>query len=471
MNSEQRIEMQGEDPIASMIRKALDINYHDISEEILAFQKRRILDNVGTCLAGRNMAGCEASLALAKSYGGADKLQSQRQAQILGTGDWLPVGMAAMQNSIMARALDFCDAIAPGYHPSSTDVPVALAVAQWRKKSGRDVLRALAIAQDIVQRINLCGQSHGSFYNGFDSNVLAPLSGALVAGLIMDLDADTLCHAVGLAFNTASGSFQAYQDKALAVRLAQGLATRSAVESTILAEAGFTGPRNILMGEFGFFNLFVRRDIDTGILLKDFGRCFRGQQETIFKLYPSCGLTLCMTDVALRFQSIHAIKLEDISNIHLTMSSGAAQVCGQKFNPSVETPEVDAAFSAQYVIASALVRNRSTLDEFTPEAVFDPRVGDIARSISMSVNNDFGHDRCRIEIRLKNEECIVEAGEFGRGWPSNPASQAELEAKFRRNAVFTTPEMSCDKMEQIITVIGTLETLPFIGPLVDACIV
>lgn len=458
-----------EDPIFALVRHAVGIGFDDLPADVIAFQKRRLLDNVGACLAGRNSAGCRETLELARRYGGV------RQAQVLGYGDRLPVAVAAMQNAVMSRALDFCDAVPPGYHPSSTDVPAALAVAQWRGRPGRDVVRALAVAQDVVQRINLSAQSHGTFYNGFDPNILAPLSATLVAGLLMGLEADALRNAVGLAFNTSAGSFQAYQDKTLAVRLAQGQATRNGIEAALLAEAGLTGPRRILSGECGFHALFVRRATDPDALLEGLGKVFHGREQTLFKLYPSCGLTLCMTDVALRLNRAldHGTGMEPdrIAAVEVTLSSGAAMVCGQAFSPSRETPDIDAAFSAQYVVASALLRGVAGLDEFTPMAVFEPIVMDMARSIGLTVDPSFGYDQCRVSIRLKDGSEVCDEGQYGRGWPQNPASQRELEAKFRACAAFASPRIADGRSEAIIAMVDALETLDTIDPLIALCVV
>ncbi|EMY1531397.1 MmgE/PrpD family protein [Salmonella enterica subsp. enterica serovar Wedding] len=64
------------------------------------------------------------------------------------------------------RALDYCDVISPGWHPSSSDIPVALASAELTGASGLEMLAALAIGQDFAQRINLAAQANDFFLPG-----------------------------------------------------------------------------------------------------------------------------------------------------------------------------------------------------------------------------------------------------------------------------------------------------------------
>jgi hypothetical protein len=65
----------------------------------------------------------------------------------------------------MARALDFCDSMAPGPHPGSAVIPAALAAAELAGAcSGRDFISAVAVGTEVASRLNLSEAA----YNGFD---------------------------------------------------------------------------------------------------------------------------------------------------------------------------------------------------------------------------------------------------------------------------------------------------------------
>jgi aconitate decarboxylase len=201
------------DPLDALLDHAFSVETAKIPTETMNFQLRRVLDNLGCLVAGHDQAGTRAALSLARRWSGA------REATVIGSTEKLAAPQAAFVNAVRARALDFCDVLSPGWHPSSSDVPVALAAAELSGAGGEAVLAALAVGQDVGQRINRAAQANGFFYRGFDSNVLGLLSGAIIAGRLLALTRAQMGDAVGLAFDFGIGTFQHYQDKVLAVRI------------------------------------------------------------------------------------------------------------------------------------------------------------------------------------------------------------------------------------------------------------
>ena len=281
------------DPIEDLIDIAHGLPASLVPQSVLAFQRKRMLDNLGCLAAGYHERGVSAAIELARRWSGC------REAMLIGSLERLSAPQAAFVNGVRARALDYCDVISPGWHPSSSDVPVALAAAELSGASGREILASMAIAQDFGQRINLAAQANGTSYNGFDPNILGLFSGAVIAARLLGLDRGELSSAVGLAFDFGIGTFQHYQDKALSVRFGQGMVARHALEAALMAQAGITGPKRVLMGENGFFNVYARRPPDLSLLRDGLGEKFFGEEGTCFKLYPHCSIMLALTDTLL----------------------------------------------------------------------------------------------------------------------------------------------------------------------------
>src|SRR5699024_4507332 len=96
-------------------------------------------------------------------------------------------------------------------------------------------------------------------YDGFDPTGVAGVMGATAAAArIVGLPTEKTLHALALAFNRCSGSFQSNIDGSLAVRLIQGWVAQVAVECVELARAGLTGPHRFLTGTYGYLRLFGR---------------------------------------------------------------------------------------------------------------------------------------------------------------------------------------------------------------------
>ena len=87
------------------------------------------------------------------------------QATTLVFGDRLPARAAAQFNGTMCRALDYCDAMAPGPHIGSALFPAALAAAELAGGcSGVEFIAALAAAPSSA-RASTCSEGQ---YDGFD---------------------------------------------------------------------------------------------------------------------------------------------------------------------------------------------------------------------------------------------------------------------------------------------------------------
>src|SRR3990167_4940310 len=98
---------------------ALESAYKDLPDSTIAFAKNVILTVLGTTIAGARAEGCEAIARQARQWGGRE------ESTILIHGGRVPAHNAALVNSTMARALDYCDGMVPGIHVGSSSIPTA----------------------------------------------------------------------------------------------------------------------------------------------------------------------------------------------------------------------------------------------------------------------------------------------------------------------------------------------------------
>lgn len=200
----------------------------DISEDASRVVRNTILTVLGTVIAGATEDGCPQLRRLLVERGG------KAEATTLVHGDRLPAASAALLNGTMARALDYCDAMAPGLHLGSAVVPAALAAAELRGRcSGETFFSGVAAGAEVGSRLNLTEEA----YDGFDPTGVAGVIGATAAVChILELTPAQTLHALALAFNRCGGSFQSNVDGSLAVRLIQGWVAESAVNCAILRD-------------------------------------------------------------------------------------------------------------------------------------------------------------------------------------------------------------------------------------------
>ena len=127
--------METEKRIAEYVCRA---DYDDLAPDAVEVVKKQLLTVLGTTIAGASAEGCRTVLDFYRGLAGRE------EASVLVHGGKLPALHAAFINGVMARALDFCDAMAPGAHIGSAVVPAALAAAELAGGcSGRAFLRPL----------------------------------------------------------------------------------------------------------------------------------------------------------------------------------------------------------------------------------------------------------------------------------------------------------------------------------------
>ncbi len=455
------------DPIVDLAENAVATRYDDLPADNVTFQKRRMLDNLGICIAGSNELQTNLARDLIMDWGG------KSESTILVYGGKGPCQNVAFANSVLARTLDFCDGANPGYHPSSTDIPTALAVGEMVGATGQEIITALAVGADVAHRIIAAAtyekSSSHAFY-GFDGNIVGVFGAAAIAGKLMKLSAEQMAHALGIALNQAAGTHQSNSDGALVVPMIQGFVTQAGIVAAILAKKGVTGVRNVLLGPYGFYQLYTRGRCEPRILTENLRKEYYGPSYTFFKKYPSCGLSLCLTDAALNLVSEHHFTPDDVEWIDVRISDVGYHIVGNPFSLG-EHPDVDAKFSAQYCIANAIARKASRLEHFTEQSVRDPSILSLVEKISVRLDQEMILDQNIIHIRLKDNRNLTSHRQWGKGWPQNPLNADEFEEKFRQCIAFAPTKLPNGRAERIMECIDQLELVQDITELVQLCVV
>jgi 2-methylcitrate dehydratase PrpD len=381
-------------------------------------------------------------------------------------GDRLPATSAALLNATMARALDYCDAMAPGVHVGSSVVPAALAMAeQTGGCTGAEFLRAVVIGCEVAARLNLTE----AMYDGFDPTGVATVFGATAAaGVVAGLDDEQMHHALGLALNRCGGSYQSNVDASLAVRLQQGIVARGAIECVELAAVGITGPVNFLDGVYGYAHLFARNRSAASGFVDGLGDDWR-LTGFMFKKFPSCGATQGATQLALDLGRDLAIACDDVERVVVTLPPYCHRLVGNPFSIGAN-PRVSAQFSVQYCVANALARGTAGLRDFSPEAVRDPeltRLIEIVEVVADAALDRRGHSAVDIEVVLRDGHSERRGYDTSPGYPGNDLSDADHRRRFDDCMAYGGLALAPGAVEQLRAVVDRVEHEDDIGRLLD----
>src|SRR5262249_1758218 len=132
---------------ADIARWAARVSFDDLPADVVSATKLRVLDVIGLALAG-------AETPFGRSVrDAAAAMSSPGPCRVLGTQDSLGVTMAAFVNGAFSQALEYDDTHNESIvHMSSPSVAAALAIADTAQISGRDLLTAIAVGNEISCR-------------------------------------------------------------------------------------------------------------------------------------------------------------------------------------------------------------------------------------------------------------------------------------------------------------------------------
>jgi 2-methylcitrate dehydratase PrpD len=414
--------------------------------------RRVVLSTCATGVAGAGEDGIGELRALLCERGG------RGEATSLVFGDRLPATSAALLNATMCRALDFCDAMAPGVHVGSSVLPAALAAAELEGGcDGRTLFAAVAVGAEVGSRFNLTEQ----MYDGFDPTGIASVFAATAAACrVIGLDAVRTRDALALSFNRCGGSFQSHIDGSLAVRLQQGLTAETGVECAQFARRGITGPANFLEGRYGYPHLYGRGLLAPGDLVDGIGTDWR-LTGFMFKRFPSCGATQGVTQQALDVTAELDLRPDDVDRVMVRMTPYCHRLVGNPFSPG-PNPRVSAQFSVQYCVASAIARRSATLDHFRPELVAAPGLEPLMARVEVVADESMdsrGHSSVDLELTTTDGRQASRSYDVSPGYPGRALSAAEHRARVDDCMAYAPYPLDPGQIAGLLDAVEHLETL------------
>ncbi|HEX7475261.1 MAG TPA: MmgE/PrpD family protein, partial [Dehalococcoidales bacterium] len=418
-----------------LVKNVVRTSFESLDQECIEKAKLRILDAIGCAIAGANAPGCQMLLNLVRQWGGTG------ESTIIAHGGKAPAHNVAMMNSLMTRSFDFEPVEAEGEkktspaHISGTTIPVSLAVAEQQSASGKDLITALAVGDDLASRL---GVASGFDFNlGWDNTGTINMFGATaIAGKLLRLDEKQVMNAFGIALNQLAGSMAGVFDKTVAFKLPIALASRDGIFAAELAKQGFGGVKEPFLGPRGYFALYCRNyNIDD--LAKDIGKRFYA--DCVIKPYSACRATHPAIDCALEIARNNDIKVEDIEEIVVHITPGTlAGFVGQPFAIG-ETPQVDSAFSIRYTVATALLRKNVKPEYYTVECIHDPQIQILIDR--MKLVGDIPQEKApatEIQVKTRDGNVFVAHTDFPKGdFRKTPLTVEEIRAKYRSNVTFS----------------------------------
>ena len=400
------------------------MRYDDLPPATVKKAKYLLLDTLGCALGAVDGGPVRIAQRVVSMRGG------NPQASVIGAGWKTPCDEAAFLNAMAIRYLDFNDYAAFGFpHHPSINVAPALAVAEMRNLSGKDLLLGLTVGYEVQVKVR--DASEGG-RRGFDLPSLeAQYSSAAAAARLLGLDAAAIANAVAIAgsFANTLAEVRSGGELSNAKGTAEALAARNGTFAALLAQGGVQYPLTVLDGESGYGKV-VNGGLKEALL-----RSRSGDHQILkscMKMWPSIGTSQAPIAAALQLRA-RGVRADDIEQVTLHLSDfGYTQQQG--FAGAINTRE-HADHSVWYLVARAFIDGDVRIEDFeerrfrdrTPLA-FIQRIKVLSDpALTTSGGDVLG---ARMEVRLRDGSVQTADVPYPPGSYQNPATDDQVKHKF-----------------------------------------
>ncbi len=321
------------------------VSYSDLSGEPSHQIKIRVLDALGCAL------GALGAMPIRMIKSQIEDFDASGLCTLIGGGKTTP-DRAALYNGALVRYLDFNDAyLARGEtcHPSD-NLEGILAASEYAKRSGRDLMTALAVAYQIQCRLSDLAPLRS---RGFDHTTQGSYAVAAGVSKALGLDRAKTANAIaicGTAFNalrvSRTGTLSNWKG------LAYPSTAFCSTHATFLAMRGITGPLEVFEGNKGLMDVIAGR-FEINWLKEDLERV----TQTILKRFNAEIHSQSAIEGILELKEEYALTGEEIAKIQIEIFDVAYNIIGggEEGDKTVVRTKEQADHSLPYLVAVAIL--------------------------------------------------------------------------------------------------------------------
>jgi 2-methylcitrate dehydratase len=359
--------------VQKLAQFVIQTNWERISTPSREQLKIRLLDALGCALGARGGEPVRAVRNFLR------RTEVPGRCQLIGGGSAVP-DRAALYHGALVRYLDFNDSyLATGEtcHPSD-NIGALLAAGDYIGASGRELLTAMAIAYQIQCRLSDVAPVRD---RGFDHTTQLAYSAAAGTSKILRFNSRQVANAVALS-GTALNALRVTRTGTLSQwkGLAAPFAAASALQLTLLAREGITGPLEVFEGNKGFMDS-IAGGFEVDWTHEDTERVRR----TRLKKYNAEMHSQTAIEALLTLRSDYGIDASQVGRIDVEIFDVAHKIIGggEEGNKTVVRTKEEADHSLPYMLAVALLDGQVMPAQYVPERILRPDVQSLLRKVSI----------------------------------------------------------------------------------------
>ncbi len=353
---------------------------------------------------------------------------------------------AAFGNALRIDGLDCHDGFRPNKgHAGATVVPVLLAAAELARPSGEQLLTALCAGYEVALRAGLAlHAAYAPAYHG--SGSWAALGGAAGGALLLGIAPEEIDAVLGAAeyYGPMSPILRCTVHPSI-VKDGAGAGAWAAGMAVAMHAQGLTGLPSLFVDEPRGREQLSTLGSDW-VMLRQY-----------FKLYPTCRWTHAPVEGVARLRREHGFAARDVERIEVESFAETATL--MTFPPRDSD---GAQYCLPWALGAVLVDGELGLDQVLPGRLSDPAIREMGGRVSFSPAADlqarFPREcLARVRVHLRDGRTLQGPTMGARGDYTDPASDAELAAKFERLAGRTLGEAACRRLGEVL---DTLDRRP-----------
>jgi 2-methylcitrate dehydratase PrpD len=420
-------------PSLTLASFAAQLDFDAIPTAVVERTVNLYVDWLGSALAGKGARPVETIARFARQAGGG---QADDPCEILINRTRTTPYFAAMVNGAASHFAEQDDVHNGSvFHPATVVFPVALALAQANRASGREFIAAAVAGYEVGIRIGeFLGRSHYKVFH--TTGTAGTVAAAATAGRLLGLTPTQMLDAFGSAGTQASGLWEFLRDAADSKQLHTAMAAANGLMSAQLAADGFKGATHILEGAQGMA-AGMSSDADPARLVDRLGNRW-AIAETSFKYHAACRHTHPAADALLAVIQQHRLAPRDIAKVTAHVHQGAIDVLG-----AVVTPRTvhQAKFNMGTVLGLVAYHGYAGVTEF--EQGFDADAiaafrDKVEMALDAEVDSAYPARWIGKVTGLTGDGRTLQGRvDEPKGDPGNTLSRDEIESKLRRLAAFS----------------------------------
>jgi len=446
-------------PISEQIADlAVDLRYEDLPDRARKRAANLVLDLLGSMIGSKEIESSRIAAEVALELGGPP------ESTVIGYGRKVSAPNAAFANAIQGYAFDFADDHnESNAHPSVATIPVSLAVGEKIQASGKEVIEAIALGNEVVCRLGSAFLGK-TYYQGFHpSSTCGTFGAAVSAAKLLKLDRQQVVYAQGIAGSQAAGLMAWNTSGSYTKRLQAGHPAMVGLISAMMAQKGFNGPPEIIEGQDGFMQAYsYQLQYDTSLITDGLGDEWTFADSST-KVYPCCRYSAGHLDACLDIVAKHAPDWRSIQHVLIRSSDYTIRLLA---TPRKRDPQtvVDTQFSMPWQAAIAFIDGKIDVDTYTEKNIHRPDVRELMQKVDWVVDEEFErrypeHYSCAVTVTMEDGTEYTSVIDDPKGDYRNPVTQEELEDKFRRLARRELDEARVERLVGFVRNLGEVENV------------